>query len=123
METERLELMHVAADCAIRMPPIEIVGSEFVVRHAVSHDEVRNPEDLVSHGDNRLFVAPMPFDAVIPGLERRALLAGGGQGALDQGTAEIAVAVAGGAAPALAGAFVLARAEAAQLHKWASDGK
>jgi hypothetical protein len=97
---------------------VEIVGPEFVVGMAITHDVVRDFEDLMAHRDDRLLVAAMPFDAVVPRLEGRPVAACGRQAGLDQGAAQIPVALPRLPAAPLAGTFVLAgthRAPAAQV--------
>jgi hypothetical protein len=45
--------------------------------------------------DDGLLVATMPFDAMVPRLERRPVAACGRQAGLDQGTAQVSVALTG----------------------------
>src|SRR2546421_13086577 len=71
IDPERFELTDVPAHGAVGMPPLEIVGADFVVGDPVAHDVVRDFENLMAHGNDRFLVAAMPLDAVIPGLQRR----------------------------------------------------
>ena len=97
-----------ATDRTLGVTAVEVVGPEFVVRHAVVHDEIRDFENLMPDRHHRLFVSAMPFDAVISRLQGRAVLPRGAQGGLDQRPPQIAVPLARLPAAPLARALVLA---------------
>ena len=84
MKLERLQLPYMPSNGALGMSFVKIVGPEFVIGAAIAHDVVDAFEELMAHRDNGFLVAAMPYDAVVPGLERRPVAAWGGQTGLDQ---------------------------------------
>src|SRR5262249_30520996 len=109
VKPERFKLPDVPTDSVLGIAPIEVVGPELLVGHAVAHDVERNREDLMPHGHDRLLVPLVPRDPVISGLQGRAVLAHGPQPGLNQRAAQVPIAFAGFAAPALSRTFILAR--------------
>ena len=118
MKPERFQLPDVTMHGSLAMAPIEVVGAQFLVRDAVAHDVVRDFQDLVAHRDDRFLVPAMPFDAVIPRLQRASLGAHRAEAGLDQRAAQIGIPFPRFPAPPLPGTLVLAgahRAPAAQM--------
>lgn len=66
---EGLKIADMALKAAFTMAPVEVVGARFLIRDPVTHDVVRNLEDLMAHGNDRDLVARMAFDAVIARLQ------------------------------------------------------
>ena len=58
-------MTHVAAQRTFRISPLKIVGTELLVRHAIAHDVVRDFENLVTDGDDGLFMIALSLDATI----------------------------------------------------------
>ena len=84
VEPQRLELADMAAHGAVLVAPVEVVGPELVVRHAVTHDVEGDFENLMAHGHDGLLVPAMAFDSVIPRLQRSALRVARPERALNQ---------------------------------------
>ena len=62
------------ATVAVPIPPGKVVGAQFLIRHAVAHNAVRDFEHLMADRHDRFLVPPMAFHAVIPRLQRGPLL-------------------------------------------------
>jgi hypothetical protein len=84
-------LTGVTTDGAVGMSPLDVIGPEFVVRHAVAHDVVRNFENLVADRDHRFFVPPMPLCPVIAGLQGGRPRVAGAERALNQRGVQTAI--------------------------------
>jgi hypothetical protein len=93
VKPERLELPDMPSNGALGVALVEIVGPELVIGAAIAHDVVRDFKDLMAHRDDGLLVAAMPFDAMVPRLKRRPVASGGRQAGLNQGAAQIPVAL------------------------------
>src|SRR5262245_53114982 len=100
VKPDGLTLPDVPTDSCLGMAPIEVVGPKLLVRHALAHDVDRHLEDLIPRGHDRLLVPALPRDPVIS-LKGRAVLAHGPQPGLNQRAAQVPIAFAGFAAPAL----------------------
>lgn len=69
LESEGLELADVAARGAVRMSPVEIVRTEFLVSSTVAHDVVRDLQHLVSFSDRTQVEQPdesAPTGMIVP---------------------------------------------------------
>ncbi len=110
------------SNSALGVAFVKIVRPQLVVGAAIAHDVVRDFEDLMALRDDGLLVATMPFDAVVPRLERRPVAACGRQAGLDQGAAQIPVALTGLPAAPFAGTFVYPGHIAPQRHKCSAEG-
>ena len=79
---------------------------------------------MVSHGDHRPFVTAARSDAPIPGLERGALRPGRRRSGLDEGGPRVGIPVArAGHSARLPALSCWPGQRAAQLHRWAAEGK
>lgn len=110
-------------DCTLGVPLVKIVGAEFLIGEAIAHDVVGDFENVVADGDDCLLVAAMPFDSVVPSLERRPVAARSRQASLDQGAAQIAVPLPRLPAAPLAGTLVLTRTHGPPTTQVPSGGK
>src|SRR5206468_6781766 len=90
---------------------IEMIRTQLLVGHAIVEDVPDRDQDVVGDGNRRLLAAAPTGDAGIKAREVGIAAARGGQRALDQCGAEPVIAPAGLAAPAFAGAFMVARTE------------
>jgi hypothetical protein len=53
-----LQLAHVPTHGAFGVAPVEVVGSQFLIRHVVPHHVVRDLEHLVRHGNDGFLMTP-----------------------------------------------------------------
>src|SRR5688572_13907953 len=104
---ECLQLAEAAELGSFPVAAVEVVGAELFVRQAITHDEIRNFEDLMRNRHHGLLVTTMPPDAEVARLQGRALRAHGAQAAFDQRRLQIAVALAGPPAAPFARRFIL----------------
>src|SRR5262249_11467034 len=97
---------------AIRVEAIEVAAAQLAIRLAVAEHVVGDHKDAVGDGDDGLLVAAPLDEAPVLRREVAVARADGASGALDERRAQRPVGEASAAAQALAGALVVARAEA-----------
>src|SRR6185295_9651714 len=110
--SQRLEAFDQVLGQALRVEFIEVVGPEVLEGLAHLEDMVDDHQDGVGYRDGCAVPAPSRRDAAVLCGEVAALRTAGSQGDLDQDPAKPTVALGRLSAPAFAGAFVVAGAEA-----------
>src|SRR5215468_6787797 len=120
---EGLETAHMVVEDPVGAAAVEVVRAEFLVGDAVAHDEEGNLEDVMAHGHDGLFVPAVPLDAQVPRLQGGAIGAASGEPTLNQGSAQIVVAVTHFPRPALAGTLVLPRTDRRPTGQMAGRGE
>jgi hypothetical protein len=78
------ELPHMTAHRAFGITTSEVVGTQFVVRDAIVHHEIRDLQNLMRDRDDGFLVAAVAFDAVIARLQRGPFAVNGPQRALNE---------------------------------------
>ena len=76
------------------MALLKVIRTEFGVRRRVREDVIRDRQDLVCHGDDRLSVPATPLNPLIQRREGGRFCPAGGRGGLDERHAQCRIAVA-----------------------------
>jgi hypothetical protein len=103
---------------AFRLQTLEVVSAQFLIGRITTEHVVNRNQDLVCDGDDGAFVTESSLKAIVFFAEITILLAGGGQGGLDQSRALVWIARTNLALASFTGALVLPRAKASPGCSW-----